>query len=283
MRSSIPVLAPVSFLHRARMTGWRAARQIRRLTAELSSRRLPRSLEKIEMKMKSYPIPTLAIAMLLMSAAQAQDKPDLSNPRQRTSYALGMSVGSNLKQQNMELDAGAFAAGIVDSLENKPALTAEEMRQTLISLQQDLEAKAEVKARKYGDGAKNLKDGEAFLAANAAKDGVKTTASGLQYKILKSGAGESPKASDTVKVHYHGTLIDGTVFDSSVDRGEPVSFPLDGVIAGWTEGLQMMKVGGKWQLFVPSKLAYGEQARSAEIGPNSTLVFEVELLGIGNN
>ncbi len=122
--------------------------------------------------------------------------------------------------------------------------------------------------------------GEAFLAANAKKEGVLTTASGLQYKVIKSGNGESPKLSDTVKVHYHGTLIDGTVFDSSVQRGQPVSFPVGGVIPGWVEALQLMKVGDKWQLFIPAKLAYGDQSPSPTIPPNSVLIFEVELLDI---
>ena len=130
------------------------------------------------------------------------------------------------------------------------------------------------------DATKKPDAGEIFLAENAKKEGVKTTASGLQYKVIKSGTGESPKPTDTVKVHYHGTLIDGTVFDSSVQRGEPISFPVGGVIPGWVEALQLMKVGDKWQLFIPSKLAYGEQSPSPKIAPNSTLLFEVELLGI---
>jgi len=122
--------------------------------------------------------------------------------------------------------------------------------------------------------------GESFLAENAKKEGVKTTASGLQYRVIKSGTGPSPKLSDGVKVHYHGTLIDGTVFDSSVERGEPISFPVSGVIAGWTEALQLMKVGDKWKLFIPARLAYGEQSPTPKIPPNSALIFEVELLGI---
>jgi FKBP-type peptidyl-prolyl cis-trans isomerase FklB len=122
--------------------------------------------------------------------------------------------------------------------------------------------------------------GAAFLAANAKKDGVTTTASGLQYKVIKSGMGESPKLSDTVKVHYQGTLIDGTIFDSSIQRGQPITFPVSGVIAGWTEALQLMKVGDKWQLFIPARLAYGEQSPTPAIPPNSVLIFEVELLGI---
>jgi FKBP-type peptidyl-prolyl cis-trans isomerase FklB len=122
--------------------------------------------------------------------------------------------------------------------------------------------------------------GEAFLAENAKKEGVTTTASGLQYKVLKSGMGESPKVSDTVKVHYQGTLIDGTIFDSSIQRGEPISFPVNAVIPGWTEALQLMKVGDKWQLFIPARLAYGDQSPSPAIPANSVLIFEVELLGI---
>ena len=122
--------------------------------------------------------------------------------------------------------------------------------------------------------------GEAFLAENAKKDGVKTTASGLQYKVIKSGVGDSPKATDTVKVHYQGTLIDGTIFDSSIQRGQPISFPVNAVIPGWTEALQLMKVGDKWQLVIPARLAYGDQSPGGVIPANSVLIFEVELLGI---
>ena len=139
-------------------------------------------------------------------------------------------------------------------------------------------AKMEVKQKSAGE--KNIKDGEAFLAANAKKEGVKTTASGLQYKIIKSGKGKSPKATDSVKVHYHGTLVDGTVFDSSVDRGEPITFATNEVIPGWTEALQLMKEGDKWQLVIPGKLAYGERSPSPKIGPNSTLIFDVELISV---
>jgi FKBP-type peptidyl-prolyl cis-trans isomerase FklB len=229
--------------------------------------------------MKSYFVPTFALA-LLASAAAAQEKPDLTNPKQRTSYALGANVANSLKRQDLDLDAKAFAAGAADTLAGKPALTPDEIKEALDSLQKRMMEKAQAEAQKYGNGEKNLKDGEAFLAANAKKEGVKATASGLQYKVLKSGSGASPKATDTVKVHYHGTLIDGTVFDSSVDRGEPVEFPLDGVIAGWTEGVQLMKVGDKFLFTIPSKLAYGPEGRGGKIGPNSTLVFEVELLEI---
>jgi FKBP-type peptidyl-prolyl cis-trans isomerase FklB len=139
---------------------------------------------------------------------------------------------------------------------------------------------AKMEVRQKTEGEKNAKEGEAFLASNAKKEGVKTTASGLQYKVIKSGTGKTPKATDTVKVHYHGTLVDGSVFDSSVQRGEPATFPVDQVIPGWTEVLQLMKEGDKWQVYIPGKLAYGERSPSPKIGPNSTLVFDVELLSI---
>jgi FKBP-type peptidyl-prolyl cis-trans isomerase FklB len=237
--------------------------------------------------MKSYLIPTLALGLLVSSAA-AQDKPDLTNPKQRTSYAIGLNIGSKLKAQDLDVDAEALAAGVTDALGGKPALTPEQAHAALQQLQQDVEAKNAAEAAKYADGAKNLKDGAAFLAANKTKDGIKVhpvtlpdgTTAELQYKILKSGTGDTPKKTDTVTVNYTGTLIDGTVFDSSVQRGQPATFPVSGVIPGWTEALQMMKVGDKWQLFIPAKLAYGEQSPSPKIGPNSTLIFEVELLDI---
>jgi FKBP-type peptidyl-prolyl cis-trans isomerase FklB len=228
-------------------------------------------------QMKSYLITTLALG-LFVSSAVAQDKPDLTNPKQKTSYAIGVNIGSNLKDQELDLDAKALAAGITDGLNGKPAMTQEEVHATLMQFQQEMMAKTQAKEKV--DAEKNLKAGEAFLAENAKKNGVKTTASGLQYKILKEGDGPMPKATDTVKVNYKGTLIDGTVFDSSYDRGEPVTFPVNGVIPGWTEALQMMKVGSKWQLFIPANLAYGERSPGPKIGPNSTLIFEVELLDI---
>jgi FKBP-type peptidyl-prolyl cis-trans isomerase FklB len=227
--------------------------------------------------MKSYLIPALVFGWLV-SSVNAQDKPDLTNAKQKTSYALGVDIGSTFKAQELELDSKALAAGIADALAGKPALNQQEVGETLNKLQQDMMAKAETKGK--ADLEKNLKAGETFLAENTKKAGVKTTASGLQYKVLKSGTGAVPKKTDTVKVHYHGTLIDGTVFDSSVERGDPVTFPVDGVIPGWIEALQLMKVGDKWQLFIPSKLAYGERSPSPKIGPNSTLIFEVELIGI---
>ncbi len=216
---------------------------------------------------------------LLASSAFAQGKPDLKDPKQRASYSIGADIGGNFKRQGLEVDANALAAGLSDALAGKTALTETEIRDTLNNFRKEMMAKMEAKQK--NDGEKNIKEGEAFLAANAKKEGVKTLPSGLQYKVLKNGTGKSPKATDTVKVHYHGTLIDGTVFDSSVERGEPATFPVNGVIAGWIEALQLMKEGDKWQLTIPSKLAYGERgAPGGKIGPNSVLVFEVELLSI---
>ena len=237
--------------------------------------------------MKSYPIIAVVLG-LFVSSVVAQDKPDLTNPKQKTSYAIGVNIGSGLKAQELDLDPQALAAGIADSLGGKPALTSDEVRDALMKLRHDMESKAEAEATKHSDGAKNLKDGEAFLAENKKKEGVKVhavtlpdgTKAELQYKVLKSGTGETPKKTDTVTVHYTGTLIDGTVFDSSVQRGQPATFPVNGVIPGWTEALQLMKVGDQWQLFIPAKLAYGEQSAGPKIGPNSALIFEVELLSI---
>lgn len=208
----------------------------------------------------------------------AQDKPDLKDPKLRASYAIGTDIGSNFKRQQIDVDPKALAAGLADAIAGKMLLTDAEIKQTLEDLSTELRSKAETRQKAAGE--KNIKDGEAFLAANAKKDGVKTTASGLQYKSLKAGSGKTPKSTDTVKVHYHGTLIDGTVFDSSVERKEPVSFGVTQVIPGWTEALQMMKEGDKWQIVLPSKIAYGPQGAGGKIGPNSVLVFEVELLAI---
>ena len=237
--------------------------------------------------MKSYLIPILALGFVV-SSASAQDKPDLTNPKQKASYAIGVNIGSSLKMQELDLDPKAVAAGVTDALGGKPALTQAEVHSALLNLQQEMQAKNAAESAKYADGAKNLKDGEAFLAANKTKDGVKVHAvtlpdgstAELQYKILKSGTGDMPKKTDTVTVNYTGTLIDGTVFDSSVQRGQPATFPVAQVIPGWTAALQMMKVGDKWQLFLPPKLAYNDQSPGPKIGPDSTLVFEVELLNI---
>jgi FKBP-type peptidyl-prolyl cis-trans isomerase FklB len=227
--------------------------------------------------MKSYIVCTVALG-LFVGAAIAQDKMDLKDPKQRASYAIGVNIGENFKRQGLELDPKTVATGIAEGFAGKPALTEAEIREALTKFETDMRAQAEAKAKAIGP--KNLKEGQDFLAANAKKDGVKALPSGLQYSVIKSGAGKSPKATDAVKVHYHGTLIDGTVFDSSVQRGEPISFGVTQVIKGWTEALQLMKEGDKWKLFIPSDLAYGERGAGGTIGPNAVLIFEVELLAV---
>jgi FKBP-type peptidyl-prolyl cis-trans isomerase FklB len=231
--------------------------------------------------MTSQIISQLTVAALLAVAVDAQEKIELKDAKQKSSYAIGMDIGANFKRQQIDIDAKAMAAGIADALAGKTQLTDAEQKQVLNELRTQLMGKAESKQKETGD--KNQKEGEKFLAENKKKEGVKTTASGLQYKVLKSGTGKTPKATDTVKVHYHGTLIDGTVFDSSVERGEPTTFPVNQVIPGWTEVLQLMKEGDKWQVYIPSQLAYGAQSPSPKIGPNSTLIFDVELLAVEKN
>jgi FKBP-type peptidyl-prolyl cis-trans isomerase FklB len=198
--------------------------------------------------------------------------------KEKASYAIGLNFGSNWKRQEIEVDYDAFVRGLKDAENDKKLLTEDEVRSTISKFSQELEAKRQEKRRQLGE--KNKKDGEAFLAANKDKPGVITSASGLQHKILAEGSGDSPKAEDTVTVNYRGTLIDGTEFDSSAKNGRPASFRVDGVIRGWTEALTEMKPGAKRQLFIPSSLAYGEFGRPPQIGPNSTLIFEIELVSI---
>ena len=234
--------------------------------------------------MKSYLLPTVTLA-LLVSPVSAQDNLDLTNPKQKTSYVFGMDIVSTLKQREVDFDTKALTAGIADTLAGNPALTSEQQKAAMKDFLKNMEAKAEEKLKVVA--AKNLQEGQAFLAANAKKEGVKVkevampdgSKAELQYKILKSGDGPSPQKGDFVKVHYQGSLIDGTVFDSSLKRGTPAKLIVNLVIPGWAEALLMMKVGDKWQLFIPSKLAFGESA-PPKIGPNSTLIFDVELLGI---
>ena len=219
-----------------------------------------------------------AIVLLPSVAAAAQDAPELKTDKDKFSYALGMNFGENLRKQGLELDTAVFAKAFAESFNGgKTAMTDQEMQTLLQAAGQEIRKKQA--ALQAGKGAAAQKEGEAFLAANRTKEGVVTLPSGLQYKILKAGTGEKATLEDTVVCSYKGTLIDGTEFDASEKHGGPVTFPVKGVIAGWTEALQLMPVGSKWQLFVPSNLAYGPQG-PGDIGPNATLIFEVELMSI---
>ena len=204
----------------------------------------------------------------------------LTTDRDKESYALGMNIAKGLKAQDVDVDTALLLRGVKDTLSGaKPLLSDEEAKAALTKLQGDVRQKQEEERKALGE--KNMKEGAAFLAANKTKDGVVTLPSGLQYKILTPGTGPKPAATDVVVCQYRGTLLDGTEFDSSYKRGQPATFPLNRVIKGWTEALQLMPVGSKWQLFIPPDLAYGDRgAPGSPIGPNATLVFEVELVSI---
>ncbi len=222
----------------------------------------------------------LVVGIVSCGMVFAQDKgKGLNTDSEKLSYTLGMDIGKFLKDVPRDIDFEIFIQGIKDSFNGDTTILTEE-EATQIKQEFIKEIQAENMKKMEEIAAKNKKDGETFLAENKKKAGVKTTKSGLQYVILKEGNGPTPKIDDKVKVHYRGTLIDGTEFDSSYARGEPVTFQLNSVITGWTEGLQLMKVGGKYKLFVPSELGYGERGAGTQIGPDTVLIFEVELLGI---
>jgi len=211
---------------------------------------------------------------------ESKDKKiELESFNDKISYVLGMDMGSSLKQIGTEINLEAMYKGIEDTLNDSELMLGPEETETLKQeFSQKLQQDYEKRIKETGD--KNLAEGNAFLEENKKKEGVVTTESGLQYKVMVEGEGALPSSTDKVKVHYRGTLINGKEFDSSYGRGEPVTFQLDSVIPGWVEGLQLMKVGSKYQLFIPSALSYGEREVGPDIGPNTTLIFEVELLGI---
>ena len=217
--------------------------------------------------------------LFLASQVSAEENLMLKNQKDKVSYIIGMEIGKNFKKQSIDIDPDILTKGIKDAISGgKPLLTEQEIQENMVTFQKEMMAKQEELAKKLGEN--NKKEGEVFLAENKKKDGVKTLPSGLQYKVVKAGTGKKPKLTDTVTTQYRGTLIDGTEFDSSYRRGQPVSFPVTGVIPGWTEALQLMEEGAKWQLFIPPNLAYGERGVGRDIGPNATLIFEIELVSI---
>jgi len=223
----------------------------------------------------------IVVLGILVLASQVGGKENLvlKSQKDKISYVIGMDMGSNFKKQSIDIDPDILVRGIKDGLSGgKSLLTEQEVLEITTAFQKEMMAKQEELNKKLGE--KNKKEGEVFLAENKKKEGVKTLPSGLQYKVIKAGTGKKPKLTDTVTTNYRGTLIDGTEFDSSYRRGQPASFPVNGVIPGWTEALQLMEEGAKWQLFVPPNLAYGDRGAGRQIGPNATLIFEVELISI---
>jgi FKBP-type peptidyl-prolyl cis-trans isomerase FklB len=209
--------------------------------------------------------------LFLASQVNAQEKPVLKSQKEKVSYIIGTDIGGNLKRQSVDVDPNILVRGIQDALSGaKPLLSKEEIQETMVAFQKEMADKQKQR-------------GEAFLSENKKKEGVKTLPSGLQYKVVKAGTGKKPKVNDTVTVNYRGTLIDGTEFDSSFRRGQPATFQVSGVIPGWTEAMQLMAEGAKWQLFIPPNLAYGERGAGGLIGPNATLIFEVELISVQEN
>ena len=214
-------------------------------------------------------VPVLGLAYGICSASEPVE---LKTENDKINYSVGYRLGSDFQRQGVEMNSAIVQKGIDDATGGGEALmTEEEMRTVMMTMATRI--KAEQMEKMKQQGAENVKAGEAFLAENAGKEGVKTTDSGLQYKVITAGEGKSPQKSDKVTVHYRGTLIDGTEFDSSYSRNEPATFGVGQVIPGWTEALQMMKEGDKWEIYIPSKLGYGERGAGAKIPPNSTLIF----------
>jgi FKBP-type peptidyl-prolyl cis-trans isomerase FklB len=225
---------------------------------------------------------SIAALVLLMGSGcsgKEQAAVKMESLQDKVSYGIGLRIGRDFKAQQVELNPDLLMRGIKDGLGDvEPLLTEEQIRETMVAFQQEMIERE--KTRLEEASTKNAAEGKKYLEANAKKEGVVTLPSGLQYKVITEGTGKQPTAENIVKVHYRGTLIDGTEFDSSYERNEPAEFPVGGVIPGWTEALQLMKEGAKWQLVLPAELAYGERGAGPRIGPNATLLFEVELLEV---
>jgi FKBP-type peptidyl-prolyl cis-trans isomerase FklB len=225
--------------------------------------------------------PMLICLVMTSIAVQADDKPGLEEENQRINYSLGYQIGGDLKRQRVAVDSEALLRGIEDAVnETEPLLSRQEMQAMLIELKRKVVAQQ--REERAAAEQKNREAGDAFLAANAKKDGVISLPSGLQYRVVEAGSGRQPAAEDTVTVHYRGTLIDGTEFDSSYSRNQPATLRLDRVVTGWREALPLMREGAKWELFLPAKLAYGARG-AGKIPPNSTLIFEVELISVAGD
>jgi FKBP-type peptidyl-prolyl cis-trans isomerase FklB len=225
-----------------------------------------------------YVLTTILIIGFLFTFCFAAEKPELKDQKDKESYSLGYQFGQSLKAQGLEINLEVYTSGIKDALGGtKPRLSQEEIQKTVSEIQQRVVAARQKELKEKAE--KNLSEGKAFLEENKKKEGVKTLPSGLQYKILAEGSGKTPKAADNVTVNYKGTFIDGTEFDSSYKRGKPATFQVDKVVKGWTEALQLMKEGSKWQIFIPPELGYGDRS-GGPIPPNSTLIFEVELIWV---
>jgi FKBP-type peptidyl-prolyl cis-trans isomerase FklB len=221
----------------------------------------------------------IAGVMLLSGLSYGAEESKFTTQKERISYAIGVQMGNNMKKQGVELDPDIMSRGLKDAFSGgKLLMTEEEMAEAKAAFEKEIADKLREVLKQVAE--KNKKEGEAFLRENKKKEGVVALPDGLQYRIIKKGKGPTPKIADTVTANYKGTRVDGTEFDSTYKRGKPVTFPVNGVIKGWTEALQLMKVGSKWQLFIPPELAYGEHAAGPLIGPYSTLVFEMELLSI---
>lgn len=231
------------------------------------------------MKRTLLALTTVSFCAFGFSAVAATPKGPLTAKDDKVSYSIGIDIGKSMQKQKLNINPEIFMAGLKDGMTDKYSLLPEnEIKQTLVALQNEMIERQKADMKVIAE--KNLTEGEKFLAENKKRKDVVTLPSGLQYRVIRPGQGESPKATDTVKTHYLGKLIDGKKFDSSYDRGEPARFPVNAVIPGWTEALQLMKPGAKWELFIPANLAYGEQGIGAAIGPNSTLIFEVELMEV---
>lgn len=217
--------------------------------------------------------------MLIAGQACAGDQVTLKTQKDKISYIIGLNIGMNMKRQSVDVDTGLFLKGLKDGLKGaKPAMSEADMRKVMTAFNEEMKKKHDEEVKEAGK--KNKEQGDKFLAENKKKEGVVTLPSGLQYKIIKKGEGKSPTVNDIVTVNYRGTLINGKEFDSSYKRGKPATFPVKGVIKGWTEALQLMKPGAEWELFIPPDLAYGARGAGNVIPPDSTLIFKVELLSV---